>query len=43
MKSLIIFILTPYCAGDQFENEMGGACSAYGGEEYTGFWWGNLR
>ena len=29
---------------------MGGACSAYGGEErerereaYTGFWWGNLR
>jgi hypothetical protein len=24
---------------------MGGACSVYGGgeEEYTGFWWGNLR
>jgi len=22
---------------------MGGACSAYGGEVYTGFWWGNLR
>jgi len=22
---------------------MGGVCSAYGGEEYTGFWWGNLR
>jgi len=27
---------------------MGGACSGYGGEErrgeeYTGFWWGNLR
>jgi len=22
---------------------MGGACSAYGGEAYTGFWWGNLR
>ena len=22
---------------------MGGACSAYGGEEYTGFWSGNLR
>jgi hypothetical protein len=25
-------------------NEMGEACSAYGGgESYTGFWWGNLR
>ena len=23
---------------------MGGACSVYwGGEAYTGFWWGNLR
>jgi hypothetical protein len=22
---------------------MGGACSSYGGEEYKGFWWGNLR
>ena len=22
---------------------MGGACSAYGGETYTGFWWGNMR
>jgi hypothetical protein len=22
---------------------MGGACSAYGGEAYIGFWWGNLR
>ena len=22
---------------------MGGACSAYQGEEYTGYWWGNLR
>jgi len=23
---------------------MGGACSAYGGEERcTGFWWGNMR
>ena len=23
---------------------MGGACRAYGGgEEYTGFWWGNLK
>ena len=25
------------------KNEMGVACSAYGGEAYTGFWWGNLR
>ena len=27
------------------KNEMGGACSAYGGrgEAYTGFYWGNLR
>jgi hypothetical protein len=26
-------------------DEMGGACSAYGGagEAYTGFWWGNLK
>jgi len=22
---------------------MGGACSAYGRESCTGFWWGNLR
>jgi len=22
---------------------MGGTCSMYGGEVYTGFWWGNLR
>jgi hypothetical protein len=22
---------------------MGGACSTYGGEVYTGIWWGNLR
>jgi len=25
------------------KNEMGGACSAYRGEVYKGFWWGNLR
>ena len=31
--------------GDQFrKNEMGWACSKYGGAEvHTGFWWGNLR
>jgi len=32
--------------GDKIEkNEMGGACSAYGGEErhIQGFGWGNLR
>jgi hypothetical protein len=32
---------------DKIENEMGGACSAYGEggreEAYTGFWWGNLK
>ena len=22
---------------------MGGTCSAYGGEAYTGLWWGNLK
>jgi hypothetical protein len=22
---------------------MGAACTAYGSEAYTGFWWGNLR
>ena len=27
-------MITEYCSGDQIEkNEMGGACSAYGGEE----------
>ena len=27
-------MLTQYCAGDKIEkNELGGACSAYGGEE----------
>ena len=27
------------------KNEIGGACSTYGGrgEAYRGFWWGNLR
>ena len=30
--------------GDQNEkNEKDGACSMYGGEIYTGVWWGNLR
>ena len=33
-----------YCSGDKIDkNEMGGACSKYGGEAYTGFWWGNMR
>ena len=22
---------------------MGGACGSYGGQAYTGFWWGHLR
>jgi hypothetical protein len=40
MRSLIVCVLlTKYCSGDKIEtNEMGGACSAYGGEER-----GNLR
>jgi hypothetical protein len=30
--------------GEQSENnEMGGAYSTYGGEVYTGCWWGNVR
>jgi len=32
--------------GEKIEkNEMGGACSAYGGsgEAHTGSWWGNMR
>ena len=31
--------------GEQIENEMGGACSVYGGEErhIQGFFWGNLK
>jgi hypothetical protein len=34
MRSLIILLLTPYCLCDQIEkNEMGGVCSAYGGEQ----------
>jgi hypothetical protein len=27
---------------DQIKNEVGGACSMYGGEGHTGFWWGAL-
>jgi hypothetical protein len=30
--------------GDKIEkNEIGGTCGTYGGEVYTGFWFGNLR
>ena len=32
-----------YSLGDQIENEVGGACSTYGGEVYAGLCWGNLR
>ena len=40
----MILPLTKYYSGDQVEkNEIGRACSIYGGEVYTGFWWGNLR
>ena len=39
----MIYTPHPICSGDQIEkNEMGGICSTYGGEVYTGLWWGNL-
>jgi hypothetical protein len=44
-RSLIICYFSPiYYSGDKIEkNEMGGACSTYGGgEAYTVFWWANL-
>jgi len=38
----VLFI--KYHSGDQIKkNEMGEACSMYGGETYTEFWWGDLR
>ena len=40
------YLSTQYCSGDKIEkNEMGRACSAYGGrgESYTRFWRENLR
>jgi hypothetical protein len=44
MGSKCSVLLTKYCSGDQIENnEVDGACSTYGGEVYTGFWWENLR
>ena len=34
MRGLIIALFTKHYSGDQIEkNEIGGACSAYGGEE----------
>jgi hypothetical protein len=39
-------MLTKYYSRDQIKkNEMGRACSTYGGkgEVHTGFWWGGLR
>ena len=34
MRSLKSVLLTQYCSGNKIEkNEMGGACSVYGGEE----------
>jgi len=32
-----------WCGDNIEKNEIGGACSAYGGRTCTGFWWGNLR
>ena len=45
-EELTDVLLAKYYSGNQIEkNEMGGACSTYGGrgEAYTRFWWGNLR
>jgi hypothetical protein len=37
-------VLTKYYLGDQIKKtEMSRACSTYGGEVHTGFWWANLR
>jgi hypothetical protein len=34
LKNNVFLLLTHYCAGDKIEkNEVGGACSAYGGGE----------
>jgi len=34
MSNLLSVLLTKYCSGDQIEkDEMGGACSKYGGEQ----------
>ena len=36
--------VTKFYLGNRIKNnEMGGACSTYGGEAHTGFWWGSLR
>ena len=33
-STILLLLHTEYCSGDKIEkNEMGGACSAYGGEE----------
>ena len=40
----MLVLLTRYHSGDQInKNEMERACSTYGGEAHTGFWWRNLR
>ena len=39
-------MLLTKCSADRIErNEMGGACSTYGGrrEFHIGFWWGDLK
>jgi hypothetical protein len=44
-KELYDLYSPKYYSGEQFKkNDMGGACSTYGGDTsmYTEFWWGNL-
>jgi hypothetical protein len=37
-------LIIKYYSGEQIKkNEVGGACSTYGGGVHTGFWWGDLR
>jgi len=44
MRSLMICIAHQFYAVYQIEkNEMGGACSMFEGQVYTGLWWGKLR
>jgi hypothetical protein len=44
MRSLMIYFLAQYCAGDKIKNEMAGHVELMGRREACiGFWLGNLR